>query len=129
MTVSSFAFGTGARSWRPARARFQGAVEDNAVERELDVFFETVASSGSKKVIKMTPEERAEMAARGAALEDDIYDLRDRLHDLESQFSASRSQDIASEIQQIRDEIAGLKDDYVLLVGADIPLYFGKALQ
>lgn len=99
------------------------------MERELDVFFEQVASSGRSKVVKLTPEERAEMAERGAALEDDIYELRDRLHDLESQYTVSRSQDLATEIDNIRMEIAGLKDDYVVLVGADLPLYFGRSLQ
>ena len=100
------------------------------MERELDTFFELAASSGSKRMTSATPAERAEMAARGAQLEDDIYELRDRLMDLENAYIDSRSQSIAEEIQMLRDEINGLKDDYILLVGAeDLPLFFGRTHQ
>jgi hypothetical protein len=102
----------------------------NALDRELDVFFETAAKSGSKSVIKLTPAQRAEMTVRGAALEDLIYEARDRLLIMEDQYMRDGGADLAEEISQLRDEINGLKDDYVLLVGAkDLPLYFGRPHQ
>ena len=101
-----------------------------SLDHELDTFFETAAKSGSKRITKLTPQERADMTVKGAALEDLIYESRDRLLDLENEYMGKPTDELAQEISQLREEIAGLKDDYILIVGAqDLPLYFGKPHQ
>ena len=104
--------------------------KSSALDRELDTFFETAATSGSSNVGKLSPNERAELVARGVALEDLIYEMRDRLLEMENEYMANSSKELYEEIKLVREEINGLKDDYVLLVGAkDLPLYFGRPTQ
>ena len=111
-----------------------------SLEGELDSFFETASLIGSKNSKKMLPEERALMAARGSALEDEIYDLRDRLLELENSFMAlsgskedaiaNIKEELVKEIRLLRDEINGLKDDYIQIVGGQgLPFHFGQPLQ
>ena len=99
-----------------------------SLDRELEVFFETAASSGSASIASLSAEERMERAQRGEFLENEIFDARDRLMALEERYmGGDKSVDVA-EINSLRDEIRGLKDDYILLVGAkEMPLYFGRA--
>ena len=99
-----------------------------SLDRELEVFFETAASSGSASIANLSAEERMELAQRGEFLENEIFDARDRLMALEERYmGGDKSVDVA-EINSLRDEIKGLKDDYILLVGAkEMPLYFGRA--
>lgn len=104
--------------------------QSTRLDRELDAFFETAAKSGSKNTKKLTPQERADLTAKGVALEDLIFEARDRLLDLEDTYMREPSPSLLEEINLLRDEINGLRDDYILLVGAkDLPLYFGKPHQ
>ena len=98
-----------------------------SLNRELEVFFETAASSGSANIANLSAEERMERAQRGEFLENEIFDARDRLMALEERYmGGDKSVDVA-EINSLRDEIQGLKDDYIMLVGAkEMPLYFGR---
>jgi len=106
------------------------STQSSRLDQELDTFFETASKSGSKTILKLTPEERAEMTVRGAAIEDLIYEARDRLLELEDLYMREPDPTLLEEITILRDEISGLKDDYIQLVGAkDLPLYFGKPMQ
>ena len=104
--------------------------QSTRLDRALDAVFETAAKSGSKNTKKLTPQERADLTAKGVALEDLIFESRDRLLELEDQYMREPSPEKLEDINMLRDEINGLRDDYILLVGAkDLPLYFGKPHQ
>ena len=73
------------------------------------------AESGSDVIRKLTPEERAERAARGEFLEDEIFEVRSRLMTMEDDLM--RGMDINPEdIKMLREELEGLKMDYMDLV-------------
>ena len=99
-----------------------------SLDRELEIFFETAASSGSANIAQLSPEERMELAQRREFLENEIFDARDRLMALEEKYMGGDKSVDVNEINSLRNEIRGLKDDYIELVGAkEMPLYFGRA--
>lgn len=113
---------------RASRGPHLNAEPRVALDRELDLFFETASSSGSVNISKLTPEQRMELAVRGEFLENEIFDAREKLLELENMYMRDNKSVDVAEITQLRDEIQGLKDDYIMLVGAkDLPLYFGRA--
>ena len=97
------------------------------LDGELNKFFESTARSGASKFKDMKPEERMEYTIRGAALEDDIFELRDRMNAMESAAIEGQPLDV-ERLKIMREELAGLKQDYIDLVGGeDLPIYFGKS--
>jgi regulatory protein YycI of two-component signal transduction system YycFG len=101
---------------------------ENNLDRELDIFFEKAGSLGAKDVAKMSIEERAERAERGAFLEDEIFEVRDRLRNLQDEYMGG-NKEVLNDIKLLEDELNGLKQDYIDLVGggiSNIPLYFGR---
>ena len=104
-------------------------VGSNELGRELDMFFERAAESGSNTIIKMTAVERASRAIRGGEIEDEIYSARDDLMKLEDDlFKGVEGVDI-SMIKVLREKINSLKLEYIDIVGAnEIPLYFGSSV-
>lgn len=52
------------------------------LERELNIFFERAAQSGSETTKKLSTQERAERAILGAEIEDEIFASKDRIVEL-----------------------------------------------
>jgi len=105
---------------------------ESDLTRELDVFFEASAKEGAKSTQPLTPAQRAERAARGVALEDELYDLRDRLNELENAYMEAGDdgtrEEMRREMAEIAEEMDGLKQDYIDLVGggSNVPIFFGR---
>ena len=100
---------------------------NNNLDRELDIFFEKANAKGAININKMSIEERAERAERGAFLEDEIFEDRGRLLDLQDKYM-SGNEEVLNDIKLLQEELNFLKQDYIELVGggSNVPIYFGK---
>ena len=103
------------------------ADDSSSLDHELDIFFEKAASQGIENIMKLTPHQRAELASKGAFLEDEIFLVRSKLLDAEEAMINGHTEMDRELLHSMRNELNGLKLDYVALVGAgDTPLYFGR---
>ena len=115
------------RSSSSSSCRLSLGGDNNALNREMDTFFERAAESGAKSVRSLTAQERAMRAIRGGEIEDEIFDVRADLLQLEDDLFAGRAGVTSADVQAVRDKLNALKKEYMDVVGAnDLPLYFGK---
>lgn len=104
---------------------FATRVHCSNLERELDKFLEQTASAGSQSIMALTPQQRFERAVKAGEIEDEIFRVRDELVMIESMALQENSIDI-EKIKSLRQKMGDLKQNYADIVGADLPIYFGR---